>query len=128
MAMSVLVTKGSAALISIGVMALAATAGVLIYKILKLKLVRERPYITNGGIRLGAQPLDRYSFPSGHTLHAANFTIMFGDLDPILLFLALPFAILVAVSRVVLGLHYPSDVLVGALIGSCIAVAAISPG
>jgi undecaprenyl-diphosphatase len=38
---------------------------------------------------------------------------------------ALPFAILVAMSRVILGLHYPSDVLVGAAIGLTLAQVSI---
>ena len=128
MAISVLAIRGSAALISIGEMMIAATVGVVIYKLLKQKLIRERPYIAHGEIQLGATPLDRYSFPSGHTLHAVSFTILFGDLEPMSLFVALPFAILVAISRVVLGLHYPSDVLVGAIIGSGIAVTTIAIG
>ena len=55
-------------------MAVAALAGVLIYGQLKHRLVRERPFVSHAGIRLGAAPLDRYSFPSGHTLHAVCFT------------------------------------------------------
>jgi undecaprenyl-diphosphatase len=39
---------------------------------------------------------------------------------------ALPFAILVAMSRVILGLHYPSDVLVGAAIGLALSQASIA--
>jgi undecaprenyl-diphosphatase len=103
-----------------------AVAGVLIYKLLKHFLVRERPYISHGAIQLGAAPLDRYSCPSGHTLHAVSFTLLFGHVEPVLSLVALPFAVLVALSRVILGLHYPSDVLVGAAIG--ITLAQISIG
>jgi undecaprenyl-diphosphatase len=99
------------------VMTATAVAGIGIYKLLKHKLVRERPYINHRGILCGAAPLDRYSFPSGHTMHAASFTIMFYQLDPLFLAVALPFAILVAASRIILGLHYPSDVVVGAALG-----------
>ena len=73
----------------------------------------------------GMPPLDRYSFPSGHTLHAVSFTIMIAHFEPLLLPVAIPFAILVAASRVILGLHYPSDVIVGALIGASLASASI---
>lgn len=106
--------------------AVTAAVGVLIYKLLKRGLVRERPYVTNGSIFCGAPPLDRYSFPSGHTLHAVSFTIQFVHFEPLLLIVTLPFAVLVAVSRVILGLHYPSDVLVGAVIGSSLALVSIS--
>ena len=94
-----------------------AIAGVAIYKGLKQNLVRERPYINHRGIHCGTAPLDRYSFPSGHTLHAVCFTVMFNAIEPLFLAVTLPFAILVAASRIILGLHYPSDVVVGAAIG-----------
>ncbi len=66
-------------------------------------------------IRLGERPLDHFSFPSGHTLHAVMTTTVLGYIQPVLLMLMLPFTILVAVSRMILGLHYPSDVAVGAI-------------
>lgn len=96
--------------------------GVLIYTFLKNRLVRERPFMQHRGIACGTAPLDRYSFPSGHTMHAVSFTLMFGNIDPVFYWLCLPFAALVMVSRVVLGLHYPSDVLVGALLGAALAL------
>lgn len=115
-----LALQGPASVPLIGQMAVTGAAGVLVYRQLKLRLVRERPFIANGAIECGTAPLDRYSFQSGHTLHAVSFTIMLGTIEPLLLVPALPFAVLVAISRVVLGLHYPSDVLVGALLGSAI--------
>lgn len=102
----------------------AATAlvGIAIYKFLKHRLIRERPYVAHLGIVRGAAPLDRYSFPSGHTMHATGFAVMFTSWDPVLLWVAAPFALLVAASRVVLGLHYPTDVLAGAALGAGLAV------
>jgi undecaprenyl-diphosphatase len=70
----------------------------------------------------GTPALDRYSFPSGHTLHAVSFTILATASFPQLTWLLAPFATLVAASRVVLGLHYPTDVAAGALIGALLAV------
>lgn len=105
--------------------AITSLVGIVIYKSLKRHLLRERPYITHHGIQLGEQPLDRYSFPSGHTLHAVSLATMLVHLEPLLTIVALPFAGLVAVSRIVLGLHYPSDVLVGAAIGFLLAVGSI---
>ena len=55
-------------------MAVAALFGLALYRQIKHRLVRERPYISHASIRLGTAPLDRYSFPSGHTLHAVSFT------------------------------------------------------
>ena len=62
-------------------------------------------------------PLDRYSFPSGHTLHAVTFTWLAVERFPTLAWILIPLASLIAASRVVLGLHYPSDVLAGGAIG-----------
>src|SRR6185369_9855500 len=55
-------------------MAAVGVIGVALYKYLKSRLVRERPYISLAGIVAGTRALDRYSFPSGHTLHAVSFT------------------------------------------------------
>ncbi|MES1195589.1 MAG: phosphatase PAP2 family protein [Steroidobacter sp.] len=103
-------------------MVVAGVAGLALYKYLKSRLVRERPYINFAGVMAGTKVLDRYSFPSGHTLHAVSFTILICTSYPQLGWLCIPFAVLVAASRVVLGLHYPSDVLAGASIGTAMAL------
>lgn len=100
---------------------IAGSLGTAIYKFLKHKTVRPRPYQVHQVIVMGERPLDHFSFPSGHTLHAVMATIVFGYIQPLLLFIMLPFTVLVALSRMVLGLHYPSDVIVGALIGAGVA-------
>ncbi|MEQ1418928.1 phosphatase PAP2 family protein [Acinetobacter indicus] len=105
---------------------LGGSVGTGIYKLLKSKTVRPRPYQVHQVIRLGERPLDHFSFPSGHTLHAVMITTVLGYIQPLLLVLMLPFTILVALSRMVLGLHYPSDVAVGALIGGLVASGIIS--
>lgn len=95
--------------------------GLLLYKVLKRTLVRERPFVGLVGIECAMPPLDRYSFPSGHTLHAVAFSSVAVAFVPALAIVLIPFALLVAASRVVLGLHYPSDVLVGAALGAGLA-------
>lgn len=106
-------------------MLLGGSVGTSIYKVLKKKTVRPRPYQVHQVIRLGERPLDHFSFPSGHTLHAVMATTVLGYVQPILLLFMLPFTVLVALSRMVLGLHYPSDVAVGALIGGTVASAIV---
>jgi len=100
--------------------------GVILYKALKNQLVRERPYVTHTGIIAAAPPLDRYSFPSGHTMHAVAFAVVYASHLPVLVWIMAPFAALVAASRVVLGLHYPTDVLAGAVLGTVLGVASIA--
>lgn len=109
---------GAEALVLSSVMAMVALGGVLCYKLLKSSTTRPRPYAVSPRIRLGAAPLDQFSFPSGHTLHAVAFTLLAVSQYPQLGWLLLPFTLLVAGSRVLLGLHYPSDVLAGATLGA----------
>jgi undecaprenyl-diphosphatase len=98
---------------------LAATAaiGVLSYKLIKNHAVRERPYITHSAIECASAPLDRYSFPSGHTLHAVCFTVMLTTYLPEWSAALITLTTLIALSRVILGLHYPTDVAAGAALG-----------
>ncbi len=102
---------------------LAATGLVtlLLYKLLKGWTRRPRPCARHGRIRAWVAPLDEFSFPSGHTLHAVAFSLVALAYYPLLAWLLLPFSASVAASRVVLGLHYPSDVLAATAIGSALA-------
>jgi undecaprenyl-diphosphatase len=90
----------------------------IVYKIIKRWIARPRPYRTCPGIRACAPSLDEFSFPSGHTLHSVAFSLILTVYYPALAIVVWPFTVLVAVSRIVLGLHYPSDVVVGAVIGA----------
>lgn len=117
---------GTAALRPAIAMALTGIVGLLIYKLLKRTLLRERPFMRHPGIARAMPPLDRYSFPSGHTLHAVAFTWLAVARFPELGWVLIPLAALIAASRVVLGLHYPSDVLAGGAIGGALALLAQS--
>lgn len=91
------------------------------YQMLKRGTLRPRPYQSLRGVALGAVPLDRFSFPSGHTLHAVAFSMVATSHYPGLAAPLAAFTLLTAASRVALGLHYPSDVLAGAALGALIA-------
>ena len=88
-----------------------------IYRAVKHRVARPRPFVSCPDIRCCTHPLDDFSFPSGHTMHAIAFALVMGYHFPASAWLAAPFALLVAASRMVLGLHYPSDVAVGAATG-----------
>ncbi len=107
-------------------MCFVGVTGLLIYKYLKGATERIRPYAMTQEILLGTDPLDQYSFPSGHTLHAVGFTTTACLHYPILIWVLMPFALLVAASRIILGLHYPTDVLAGAGIGALVAIASFT--
>ena len=105
----------SAHLAATGVVAL------ILYRKLKRWTKRPRPFAADGRIRPWIAPLDEFSFPSGHTLHAVSFTVVALAHYPALAWGLVPFAASVAVSRVVLGLHYPSDVLAASALGTGLA-------
>ncbi len=117
---------GSAAVRPSIVMALTGILGVVLYKLLKRVFVRERPFITHSAIAAAGAPLDRYSFPSGHTLHAVSFAWQLTAHFPELGWFVVPLACLIAGSRVVLGLHYPTDVIAGAAVGALLAALGLS--
>lgn len=107
-------------------MALAGIAGLLIYRVIKAGSRRPRPLHADPAIVARVPPLDRYSFPSGHTLHATAFTLIACEAHPWLALALVPLALSIAASRVLLGLHYPSDVLIGAALGLGLAELALS--
>ncbi len=105
------------ALLPVSHMAAAGLFGTLVYKWLKVRTLRPRPFNVHQQISLRSIPLDQFSFPSGHTLHAVIFSMVAIHYYPMLATALIPFTILIGLSRPILGLHYPSDVLVGGLIG-----------
>jgi len=124
----VLAAHGLPAMEPMVIMLLSSAVGVLVYLTIKRQTARLRPLHRNDRIEVTVPPLDQYSFPSGHTLHAVNFGIQLVAFEPALVWIVAPFSLLVAGSRMVLGLHYLSDVLVGALLGLGLAVLSLTLG
>jgi undecaprenyl-diphosphatase len=103
-------------------MTVTAAIGVALYKLIKNRAVRERPYITHSAIECASAPLDRYSFPSGHTLHAVCFTLLLTSYFPEWTSALIALTASIALSRVILGLHYPTDVAAGAMLGGALGI------
>jgi undecaprenyl-diphosphatase len=93
----------------------------ILYFLLKNSLKRRRPPEMVTGFTSIIKASDQFSFPSGHTMAAfllANLCVLeIGLIASPLYF----WATSVAISRVILGVHFPTDTLVGATLGSSIA-------
>jgi undecaprenyl-diphosphatase len=99
-------------------LAIALTLGFLLGEgLLKHMVVRYRPVYKNPEHRQLVRIPKTSSFPSGHTTSAFAVFGVFWGLDSNLGYVFLAMAILIAFSRLYLYLHYPSDVLVGILLG-----------
>ncbi len=106
-------------------MAATGATALLLYTLLKRWTRRPRPFASDRRIHPLVAPLDEFSFPSGHTLQAVSFSAVALAHEPLLAWLLLPFTASVAVSRVVLGLHYPSDVLAASALGGALAAVSV---
>ncbi|MFC0214510.1 phosphatase PAP2 family protein [Paenibacillus chartarius] len=90
--------------------------------IIKKKYPRLRPYLVVPDTIICKNPLKDHSFPSGHTTAIFSTVLPYVFAFPVIGFALIPLALSVALSRIYLGLHYPSDVAAGSFIGSAAAV------
>jgi undecaprenyl-diphosphatase len=102
----------------------ASLTAVAVQKQLKARYRRLRPCERPGGPPQRAPIPDLGSFPSGHTLHAVMAAVVVAHLLPVLTAGFTALAALIGLSRVVLGVHFPSDVAAGAALGTVFAVVA----
>lgn len=96
----------------------ATLAGVIFFRAVKGVSRRKRPCEIEPHCWSSILPPDKYSFPSGHSISAFAIALSIGLFYPELQVLLLLLAVLIAASRIVLGMHFLSDVLAGSLIGS----------
>ena len=88
--------------------------------LLKNLVARTRPFLFDPSIELFIAPPHEFSFPSGHTLASFECAVAVFCYRRKWGVAALLFAVLIAFSRLYLQVHYPTDVLCGAILGSLI--------
>jgi undecaprenyl-diphosphatase len=102
-------------------MLLAVSIERAIYLVAKNLFKRNRPQDALGGFHSFIRPSDRFSFPSGHTSCAFLFASFMVLLFPQALLFWFSWAAAIGMSRVFLGVHFPTDTLVGAILGLTVA-------
>lgn len=96
------------------------------YYVLKSHFRRNRPPQAIPGFQSVVQPADQFSFPSGHTSAAFLMATLLQYLLPGAGWILYPWACTVGMSRVLLGVHFPTDTVAGALLGYSIALLSIT--
>jgi undecaprenyl-diphosphatase len=102
----------------------AVTVVSALFLVLKRACGRKRPCALATHCWATLLPPDRFSFPSGHTITAFAVAISLGVFYPGVLPGLLFCAASVALSRILLGMHFLSDVLAGAALGTALGYAA----
>jgi len=125
MGIVILLFGGASRFLAVGTAALAAGAGIGAFLFLKKRTNRRRPCAIEPHCWAKLLPPDRFSFPSGHTITAFAVALSLSAFYPSLMAGLLFCAGSIALSRILLGMHFLSDVVAGALIGSGLAYSAI---
>ncbi len=120
--LALLATEGLAVWRLILVSGLGVAIAHSIYPVMKERLARSRPCDYDRALNLSIKALDKYSCPSGHVMTATVVAIPLGKALPALLPAIVCACLIIAWARVALGHHYPSDVLVGALVGAMVII------
>lgn len=126
MALWVVLFGGSDKWLALGAMLSSISTGTALYLLVKKATRRRRPCHIEPHCWSTLLPPDQFSFPSGHTITAFAATVPLCAFYPELT-VGLGFcALSVALSRIILGMHFLSDVLVGAAVGSLLGWLAVS--
>lgn len=93
------------------------TAHLTSHKLIKHLFKRHRPFVKIPGVHCLVKPPDEFSFPSGHSAAAFLMATLLSAFFPVITVPAFSIAMLIGFSRVYNGVHYPSDVLAGMVLG-----------
>jgi undecaprenyl-diphosphatase len=118
MGFAILLFGGDRRFAALGAAGIAAMLSVLLFIGVKRFAARPRPCHIEPHCWATLLPPDQFSFPSGHTMTAFAVALPLCLFYPSLTIGLLFCAISIAISRILLGMHFLSDVLAGALIGS----------
>ena len=116
---------GSRRYAAFGAAGSAAIFGILVFKVLKRLSHRPRPCQYQTHCWATVLPPDQFSFPSGHTMTAFSIALVVSYFYPNLEWPMYFLAVSIGLSRIVLGMHFLSDVLAGAVLGSALGIASL---
>jgi len=91
-----------------------------LYFLFKSFFRRNRPAVAIPGFKSAIVASDQFSFPSGHTSAAFLVACALHSTFPFLVWVLYPWACCVGAARVMLGVHFPTDILAGALLGTSV--------
>ncbi len=123
MGLMILLFGGEERFLAAGSAAVASGTGIIVFLRLKKVTGRKRPCAIEPHVWATLLPPDQFSFPSGHTITAFSVALTLSHFYPSLAVGLVFCAVSIAVSRILLGMHFLSDVLAGAAIGSLLAFA-----
>mgnify|MGYP002381913161 CR=1 FL=1 len=120
MGFALLFFGGAAALRPLAAAGLAVAIGSACFITLKRWFRRPRPCAISKNCWADLLPPDQFSFPSGHSITAFAVATSLGMFYPDLMIGVMFCAFSVALSRIMLGMHFLSDVIAGSLIGAAL--------
>jgi undecaprenyl-diphosphatase len=115
---ALLLFGGDMRFIAFAASAAAEAASVVLFRIVKNASKRKRPCHLEMHCWANVLPPDQFSFPSGHAMSAFAIAVPLCIFYPELQAPLLALSLSIAISRVVLGMHFVSDVVVGSLVGA----------
>lgn len=120
MGLAILILGGKSRFEAVGAAGLSSVLSILLFQWLKRLTGRRRPCHIQPHCWATLLPPDQFSFPSGHTMTAFAVAIPLLLFYPSLTIGLLFCALSIAMSRILLGMHFLSDVVAGAMIGTAI--------